>query len=663
MKSLSFRFFLVFSVYIAAITVLIGWVAFSQSNRDVEAAVNRYMSYAASLVEREKPVLKDPDLLMFGGTRHSGIYRETADYFKNVADSFNFRYVYLLKEEDGKFIFVLSSEEDSADSAEELFPVYGNAPAELTKAFEKKESVIIGRVYSDQYGSFISMFYPIMKDGEVVSVLGIDYKAGYLRGANKFSETMTVFLIAMMILTFPVSFAVSRRMVNRIRKLNDVIWRISEGDFNGKVAVRGNDEIARLGKSFNKMIDNLRQHVGNLQLVTAEKERMNNELSIASNMQSDMLPKVFPKFALNEYVLIHAKMKSAKETSGDLYDFFYLDEQKTKIVFIIADVSGKGVPAALFMVIAKMLIKQQMLQFDDPAQALLNVNKILCEENPQNMFITAVICSLDLITGKMTYANAGHNAPLVSIEGESYEFLKLEKGRPMGLFQDSAYENSLVRFKYGSKLYLYTDGMNEAMNHDGKVFGNARFLETANQYIDLQPEYFDDAVRNEIFNFSQSEIPSDDMTSISILYIGKPKFEIDSFDDEIVLKTSVRELERLLSWTGVFMRNAGYGESLRNKINISVEEIFVNIARYAYGGETDENAVVRLVADKEKFVMRFEDGGKPFNLLEHSVKTGKSGDRKVGGLGIYITKKWMDEITYDRKDGKNIVTIYKFTRR
>ncbi|MCL2389968.1 MAG: SpoIIE family protein phosphatase [Endomicrobia bacterium] len=666
MKSLMLKFFLMFYIVGIVMSAVIGFVAFQQLTKSTNLNMSKSMLGTVSLIEKQQPVLKDTDFLISEGTRHSQLYQNVLDSLRDVADSFGLKYVYLLKETDGKFQFIVSSEDNAQMPAEELFTYYDDSPKELMQAYETKEPVTTEKAYHDEYGSFVSIFYPIVEDDRVISIIGMDYEAsGYFSNLKKSAITMVIALIATAILAFPVSFMVSRQLVKRINKLNSVLWRISEGDFDAKLKIEGEDEIAQLGTYFNKMIDSLKQHIKNLEMITVEKERMNNELFIASKIQSDMLPKVFPKFSFNKYVLIHATMESAKETSGDLYDFFYLDKHESKIVFVIADVSGKGVPASLFMVIAKMLIKQQMLYSDDPAQALLMVNKILCEENPQNMFITAIVCSLDLLTGKMTYANAGHNAPLISTQGKPYEFLKLEKGIPLGLFAESQYKNLSLRLEYSDKIYFYTDGMNEAMNRDGKIFGNARFLETANRFIDLEPDYFDDAVRKEIFNFSQTKNLSDDMTSISVLYMGSAKFKVSSFDQEIVLKTAVKELDKLLSWVGGFMKSAGYDGSLRNKINIVAEEIFVNIAHYAFDGKEDNKATVRLIANNERFVMRFEDGGKPFNPLEYEVCDfcNNATERKIGGLGIYITKKWMDEITYERKDDKNIVTVYKFIWR
>jgi sigma-B regulation protein RsbU (phosphoserine phosphatase) len=291
---------------------------------------------------------------------------------------------------------------------------------------------------------------------------------------------------------------------------------ISAGDLNHRFNVKTGDEIESLANSFNQMITDIRK-------TTEEKQRINSELTIASEIQNDMLPRIFPTFSNHELFSVFAKMEPAKEVGGDFYDFFYLDKEETKIVFVIADVSGKGVPAALFMVIAKTLIKQQMIHSGDPANALEQVNRILCEDNPRSMFVTTIICSLDLVTGQMLYANGGHNPPLLSVSGRPYQFMELKKGIPPGMMEQSRYKMCLMQLKPGDRLYLYTDGINEAMNPDEKQYGNDRFLEAANKFRDLMPKEFDEAIRRELALFANGAEQSDDITSMAIFYKGADK--------------------------------------------------------------------------------------------------------------------------------------------
>jgi sigma-B regulation protein RsbU (phosphoserine phosphatase) len=297
--------------------------------------------------------------------------------------------------------------------------------------------------------------------------------------------------------------------------------RISQGNLDSSIIVKGKDEIADLGTAFNKMTADMKTYIQNIKQITAEKERINSELSIASGIQNDMLPRIFPAFTGHECFSLFAKMVPAKEVGGDFYDFFFLDEARTKTAFVIADVSGKGVPAALFMVIAKTLIKQHLLLSQDPAEALSHVNKLLCEDNPRCMFVTVFVIVVDLTTGSALYANGGHNPPLLSQSNEPFQFMQLKKGRPLGMMEQSVYRMSYLELKPGDKIYLYTDGFNEAMNAREEPLGNRRFLEAANQWRERETESFDTEIRQVIAEFVSGAEQSDDITSLCFHYIKR----------------------------------------------------------------------------------------------------------------------------------------------
>jgi sigma-B regulation protein RsbU (phosphoserine phosphatase) len=269
------------------------------------------------------------------------------------------------------------------------------------------------------------------------------------------------------------------------------------------------------------MTADMKTYIQNIKHITAEKERINSELSIAAEIQNDMLPRIFPTFTANEGFSLFARMVPAKEVGGDVYDFFFLDEAQTKAAFVIADVSGKGVPAALFMVIAKTLIKQHLQLSQDPAETLFHVNKLLCEDNPRCMFVTVFVMAVDFATGAALYANGGHNPPLLSQSNGPFQFMQLKKGIPLGMMEQSKYPLSDLQLNPGDKLYLYTDGVNEAMNPQEEQLGNERFLQTANQEQELDPEAFDNKMRQAIAEFVNGAEQSDDITSLCVHYVKR----------------------------------------------------------------------------------------------------------------------------------------------
>jgi sigma-B regulation protein RsbU (phosphoserine phosphatase) len=284
---------------------------------------------------------------------------------------------------------------------------------------------------------------------------------------------------------------------------------ISAGNLNHRLSVNGTGEIVMLAETINQM-------VANIQYVSGEKERIGTELNVAARIQASMLPGVFPPFPDRTEFDIYAGMHPAKEVGGDFYDFFFIDPDR--LMTLVADVSGKGVPAALFMVIAKTLLKNQG-QMENPLdEVFFAVNNQLCENNDANMFVTVFACILDTRTGLLRYANAGHNRPLISRSGGDYEFLELKKGLPMGVQEDYPYRFSEITLAEGDRLYLYTDGVNEAENPQGEQFGNRRLLDTANRYRDLPVREFDLAFRAGLSEFVNGAEQSDDITTLVLIY-------------------------------------------------------------------------------------------------------------------------------------------------
>lgn len=245
--------------------------------------------------------------------------------------------------------------------------------------------------------------------------------------------------------------------------------------------------------------------------------RTEAEMNVASKIQQDMLPQIFPTFDARDDFSIHAMMQPAKEVGGDFYDFFFVDENK--LALVIADVSGKGVPAALFMVIAKTLIKDQAQTGIDPADVFTKANNLLCESNGEGMFVTAFMGVLDLPTGQLTYVNAGHNKPLIK-QGDKYEWLEARPGFVLAGMEDVMYRQRTLQLKPGDKLYMYTDGVTEALNPNKDLYSDPRLLETINKAADMSVEETLPFIKNDIFTFANGADQADDITMLAIEYHG-----------------------------------------------------------------------------------------------------------------------------------------------
>lgn len=340
----------------------------------------------------------------------------------------------------------------------------------------------------------------------------------------------TIFLYAVIvILAVALSIALGGAAATRITRplscLIDGVERISSGDLKTQIEVHTGDEIETLADAFNSMTANLEKYIHDLTAVTAEKERIGAELNVATQIQKDMLPNIFPAFPERREFDIYASMDPAKEVGGDFYDFFMVDD--CHLAVVMADVSGKGVPAALFMVIAKTIIKNQALTGDPLDQVFDRVNDQLCENNGEGLFVTAFMGLLDLHTGSFTYVNAGHNAPLLRRKNGNYEYLQVDPGFVLAGLEGMKYESSELQLGEGDTFFLYTDGVTEALDPDEQLYGEDRLRDALNdehgralRVSELLPY-----IRSELEEFAQGAEQADDITMLGITYWGDQRRE------------------------------------------------------------------------------------------------------------------------------------------
>lgn len=321
---------------------------------------------------------------------------------------------------------------------------------------------------------------------------------------------------AMVILVL--SYLLSKAITNPVKLLLSKVVKIGQGDLETKIDIRGKDEIAELATAFNKMTIDLKTYIANLEKITAEKERIGAELDVAKKIQWSMLPCIFPPFPDREEFDIFATMNTAKEVGGDFYDFFLIDDDHLAVV--IADVSDKGVPAALFMVIAKTLIKNNAQLRKTPTEIFEKVNNQLCENNDASMFVTAFMGILEISTGEFVYVNAGHNAPLIKKARGDFQWLPTKPGFVLAGMQDMIYRQDSVTLGQGDVLFMYTDGVTEAVNRNNELLGNDKLLSDINRYREYSPPELLSAIKNEIDKFADGANQADDITMLA-LRIGK----------------------------------------------------------------------------------------------------------------------------------------------
>ncbi|MDD8027092.1 MAG: SpoIIE family protein phosphatase, partial [Acidobacteriota bacterium] len=263
----------------------------------------------------------------------------------------------------------------------------------------------------------------------------------------------------------------------------------------------------------------IKRFIENLRAETEAKERIQSELRIARDIQTSMLPRVFPPFPGRTEFDIYAVMEPAKEVGGDFYDFFLIDEWR--LCVLIGDVSGKGVPAALFMAICKTLLKTEALRGLPPAEILARVNRILIPDNETMMFVTVFLLVLDIESGEVLFANGGHPAPLVSAGGSGFDLLPGPTGMILGAVEADAFQTGSIRLKPGDAVFLYTDGVTEAMDADQRLYSEARLVEGLAGPADGSAQALVHRVRASILDFVRGNPPSDDITMVVLRYRGR----------------------------------------------------------------------------------------------------------------------------------------------
>ncbi|MDR2089768.1 MAG: SpoIIE family protein phosphatase [Clostridiales Family XIII bacterium] len=478
------------------------------------------------------------------------------------------------------------------------------------------------------------------------------------RNMRKDTMTLVVLLLVCSLFAVAAAIALSLRFANRLTdpiiSLNKGVQEVSEGNLNAEIAVKSDDEIGQLATAFNAMTLRLRDYIKHLSEVTAERERMAAEMNVAQKIQASMLPSVFPPFPGRKEFDLYAEMIPAKEVGGDFYDFFLIDENRLGV--LIADVSGKSVPAALFMVIAKTLLRNHLRQGQSPEDVFFVVNNQLAENNETVMFVTSFMGVLEIDTGVFTYVNAGHAPPAVRREDRNFKWLDIEPGFILGGLENIRFNAMRTRFFPGDMIFLYTDGVSEANNAEGELFGedrvpdalNASSRETASTSECVA------AMRESVRRFADGADQSDDITMLALLYNGVSDAE------KLTLTADVRALNKLVAFLDACLDKSGFCSEEKYAVQLAMEEVFVNVARYAYpegGGEVR----VTCACGKGRVVITTEDGGKPYNpLLREDPDISLSAEeREIGGLGVYMTKGIMDAVYYDFRDGKNVLSMVK----
>jgi len=395
--------------------------------------------------------------------------------------------------------------------------------------------------------------------------------------------------------------------------------------------------------------------------VDNERERIEGELSVAKDIQMALLPKVFPPYPDRDDVDIYASLVPAWEVGGDLYDYYIRDE---KLFFCIGDVSGKGVPASLFMSITRTLFRNITMREAKPNRILMAMNKTLSTDNSSSNFVTFFLGILDLPTGVLRYCCAGHEPPVLITEkvGENgvastvCTLLPCEENMPLGSIADWDYAVQETTILPQTTLFLFTDGLSEAMNAREALFGKERMTAVLNT---IDPKSIIEGMNSAVKGFVGDAVQSDDLTMMAISYTRKPHEAY--MLRRIVLPNDIRESPRLLEFVDSVCQGINLSSKLTLQVRLAVEETVVNVMDYAYPKGSKGTVTIEAQADDERLKFTIIDSGKPFDPTAHpEVDITKPGDeRTVGGLGIHLIRRMVDSINYNRIDGENVLTLRK----
>ena len=463
--------------------------------------------------------------------------------------------------------------------------------------------------------------------------------------------TISVFalLVAVHLLA---SRLVNSIMVKPINETNSSLGRITEGQLEERVEARGTLEFASLSDGINTTVDALKGWIGE-----AER-RMERDLATAKAIQESALPRTFPPFPEIKAFDIYASMNAAKEVGGDFYDFFLIDDHT--LGFLIADVSGKGIPGALFMMTAKTELENYMETGMELDQAIAGVNARLCANNDAGMFVTVWAATLDYNTGLLTYVNAGHNFPLLRHNG-AWEWLNIKCGLFLGAFDTAKFKRKTLLLEPGDQLILYTDGVNEAFNVNEEEYGNDRLEGFLAAHAELGPRELVGELRADVAEWAKGAEQSDDITMLCLEFGVAPEVY-----DAMTYVATIDNVECAIEFVNAELNRRLCPPNVLNKIDIALEELLVNVCNYAYV-DREEPGDVQIsyiyLADPQSITIQISDQGIPFDPLTRKdpKKPASIQDMGIGGLGIYMVKKSMDDFSYvyDEQEMSNKVVIKK----
>ena len=653
---------------------------------EIVSAIIGYIEFTVVLSEQYKKsssmvahttyrMIDNVDILQCLKTkRKENAYLETERRLQKLADAAECRVIYVAAVDKNyshrTYIFDVCSEES------------GYKPYEIgyTDEIREENAEDFRRVYQGEtvtytHDDYSTALFPMQDSvtGETIAVIGV------VKPMTELTMARLTYIRQIAIFTGVLTFVVTvgwvyfmrRRLINPLKRIALETQRFSENEElpeeKLQLSINQNNELGRLAYEVDMMEEKIVNDVQEIMRITSEKNRVMAELDLARKIQDNVLPKISSGFPGRKEFTINASMKPAKEIGGDLYDFFFIDDDHFAIV--MADVSGKGIPAALFMMISKILIKRRCMEGGEPSEILEDINNIICVNNREDMFVTVWIGILEISSGIVTAANAGHEYPILCRAGENFELFKDPHGFVIGGLEGMKYKTYRFHMEKDTVLFIYTDGVTEAVNSKNEQYGTDRLLKALDKVEDRNPDSLIESVTNDIDAFVENANQFDDTTMLSVHYYGHEEDVVPEEDTkgnvmaEYKIEALKENLNQVMSFVDEHLEGIDCPMKTQMQIDLCVEEMFINVASYAYEDKKGD-VIIRLEEEKDPsgISIVLVDEGMPYDPLAKADPdvTASADQRQIGGLGIFLVKKNMDNISYKRDGDRNVFRMTKF---
>lgn len=462
------------------------------------------------------------------------------------------------------------------------------------------------------------------------------------------SVYLTVFMeiVIFAVLFILVYFLIKKLIVENIRRINQSLARITGGDLNVRVDVRANEEFASLSDDINSTVVTLKHYIAEA------AARIDQELEYARAIQLSAMPRVFPPYPSRTEFDIFAAMRTAKEVGGDFYDFYLLGEDR--LAFLIADVSGKGIPAAMFMMTAKTLLKSLAESGLPVEEVFTEANDRLSDGNDAGMFVTAWMGILELRTGLVHFANAGHNPPALRDRAGAFRLLTNRPSLVLAGMEGIRYRRFTLQLEPGDTLFLYTDGVTEATDSAQSLYSSDRLISTLDRCGGLGVEALCAAVQEDVDAFAGDAPQFDDITMLALRWRGASE---EDRMETLTLQPELSEIGRASALAEEALARAGAPAKVTAQVNIAIDELLSNVIRC--GGASEITFALR--AEPGRAVLRLTDDGIPYDptAAEEPDTTLSAEERQIGGLGLLMVRRTMDRMEYARREGQNCLLVEK----